>query len=102
MNLKESAYLDTVLPEHQKISEAPDHEPHMESEEARTLWLLEEKNKLYKAIDGAGNVILMQNPLCWKIEIRDGLQYAIRPKPRIVMKADFSSSKKNKNRGDIF
>lgn len=101
MYLKDYAILDSCLPEYEKISEAPSVEPPFTDDEARTLWLLEEKNKLYKAVDGAGNIVLISNPLVWKIEIREGREWAVRPKPKIVMRAkDVKQNKPNKK--DIF
>lgn len=69
-----AAILDQLLPEYQKISQAPSScwqipkqpgKDFITNEDDLLAWKAEESRKLYKAVDNDGNVYLIQNPYTW-------------------------------------
>ncbi|MEM9358650.1 MAG: hypothetical protein AAGB04_20920 [Pseudomonadota bacterium] len=88
--------LDYVLPEYQKITEAPLRLEEMpgysskysivERERFKLKALALERNRRYKAMDADGNIYLVGNPWARRLETReDGSVWIVHPKPRRIM-----------------
>lgn len=85
-----SKILDKILPEYQKISEAPIN---LEPEQIEY-----ERHKKYKSIDKDGDIYLIQNPAVWHETVDAyGKITKWRPKPELVFTSD-AASKASENR----
>ncbi len=90
------AVLDHVLPEYQKLNEAPTSVEQLpgysssftakELSTFKTTAMAEERHRRYKGMDAHRNILLFDNPWARLIETRDdGTCWVVRPKPQFVM-----------------
>lgn len=88
--------LDYVLPEYQKVTEAPlrfedvpGFSPHFTPSKLRAFCervISDERARRYKAVDGDGNVYLVANPWTRHVEYRDdGRCWVVHPRPKLVL-----------------
>ena len=88
--------LEHVLPEYQKITEAPlsleevsgysKEFSILERERFKLAALAAERKRRYKAMDGDGDIYLVGNPWAKRLKTReDGTVWVVRPKPRKIM-----------------
>jgi len=94
------ALLAAVLPDKTPINAAPDMGELERRADALKLDIVEvvktEREKRYKAIDGAGNVYLMGNPAAWAFTM-DSSRGVRRPPQELVL--DAAAAKKAAKRG---
>lgn len=90
------AVLDQVLPEYQKLTEAPtsvEELPGYSSDFSAEAFdafkakaMAEERLRRYKGMDAHGNILFVDNPWARQIETReDGTCWVVRPRPHFVM-----------------